>query len=385
MHTIQASYRIVTPMFLGDAEQKASGIRPPSVKGALRFWWRALNWGRFRKDAPNDAKALQNLHRAEAELFGAASDDGDSGQGRFLLRAGYTEESQQVDWDKPLPGMQYLLGQGLYHFKNGLQREYLKPGTLELELLLKPKISEEQRYQLRHSLLALGLFGGLGSRARHGLGSVTVESIEDNRENVVWVPQKRADLGELDKRFQIRLPETLPPFTAFSKLSRFDLSAMDHDPLLLLAAIGQQMQLYRSWGRKKKVNGQPAEQNFPDDHHSARAAADGQKPKALPRRMIFGLPHNYFFSSDRKKLDIAPAEEGRNRRASPLFLHIHRFADGSYGAFHLLLPAVFLPPADRIQLKGKKIFSFDSPTADWDVIHQYLNRFQHRETFIHVL
>jgi hypothetical protein len=44
MKTLQATYRIVTPMFIGDAEQKATDLRPPSIKGALRFWWRALNW-----------------------------------------------------------------------------------------------------------------------------------------------------------------------------------------------------------------------------------------------------------------------------------------------------------------------------------------------------
>ena len=44
MNTLEATYRIVTPMFIGDAEQKATSLRPPSIKGALRFWWRALNW-----------------------------------------------------------------------------------------------------------------------------------------------------------------------------------------------------------------------------------------------------------------------------------------------------------------------------------------------------
>ncbi|WP_373691017.1 RAMP superfamily CRISPR-associated protein [Endozoicomonas sp. ONNA2] len=34
-------------MFLGDARSDAwtEKIRPSSLKGALRFWWRALNWG----------------------------------------------------------------------------------------------------------------------------------------------------------------------------------------------------------------------------------------------------------------------------------------------------------------------------------------------------
>jgi CRISPR-associated protein Cmr1 len=49
MTVVTARFQIVTPMFLGGAGQKAEGIRPPSVKGALRFWWRALNWGRFRQ------------------------------------------------------------------------------------------------------------------------------------------------------------------------------------------------------------------------------------------------------------------------------------------------------------------------------------------------
>ncbi len=47
MTVINATYRIVTPMFIGNAEQKADSVRPPAIKGALRFWWRALNWGRW--------------------------------------------------------------------------------------------------------------------------------------------------------------------------------------------------------------------------------------------------------------------------------------------------------------------------------------------------
>jgi CRISPR-associated protein Cmr1 len=33
MTVISATYRVVTPMFLGDANQKATGLRPPSVRG----------------------------------------------------------------------------------------------------------------------------------------------------------------------------------------------------------------------------------------------------------------------------------------------------------------------------------------------------------------
>jgi len=95
MQKIEAQFEIVTPMFIGDAEQNATEISPSSVKGALRFWWRALNWGRFLEQAGNEAKALQLLHRQEVMLFGGLpekiKDDETSkekqiGQGEFLLR-----------------------------------------------------------------------------------------------------------------------------------------------------------------------------------------------------------------------------------------------------------------------------------------------------------
>lgn len=72
---IEATYRIVTPMFIGDANQQATGITAASIKGALRFWWRALNWGRVREECENDVEALKTLHEEEAELFGSSAYD----------------------------------------------------------------------------------------------------------------------------------------------------------------------------------------------------------------------------------------------------------------------------------------------------------------------
>ncbi|MGH8498283.1 MAG: type III-B CRISPR module RAMP protein Cmr1, partial [Methylococcales bacterium] len=88
MNEITATYRIVTPMFIGNADQTTDDrIRPPSVKGALRFWWRALNWGRFRSA---DADALRELHKEEARLFGIAADEERGGeQGCFLLKVSH--------------------------------------------------------------------------------------------------------------------------------------------------------------------------------------------------------------------------------------------------------------------------------------------------------
>ncbi|WP_143108945.1 type III-B CRISPR module RAMP protein Cmr1, partial [Bathymodiolus thermophilus thioautotrophic gill symbiont] len=44
MKTIVATYRIITPMFISGAKVTEAELRIPSIKGAIRFWWRALNW-----------------------------------------------------------------------------------------------------------------------------------------------------------------------------------------------------------------------------------------------------------------------------------------------------------------------------------------------------
>lgn len=81
-------YRIVTPMFLGGEAQQAdpTQFRNASFKGALHFWWRALNWGRALKQAGGEqGAALRYLHTLEGDLFGLASDGKNSKQSRVQI------------------------------------------------------------------------------------------------------------------------------------------------------------------------------------------------------------------------------------------------------------------------------------------------------------
>ena len=68
-----ATYEIVTPMFIGDVDQEATGISALTFKGGLRFWWRALVWSEIRSSISNNNDALKELHRREAELFGSSA------------------------------------------------------------------------------------------------------------------------------------------------------------------------------------------------------------------------------------------------------------------------------------------------------------------------
>lgn len=88
MQIIEASFEIVTPMFIGGADPSDSPeLRPPSIKGALRFWWRALQWGMCLEKTASHEAALNELHRQEVALFGrAAKSEYVGGQGVFLLK-----------------------------------------------------------------------------------------------------------------------------------------------------------------------------------------------------------------------------------------------------------------------------------------------------------
>jgi CRISPR-associated protein Cmr1 len=394
MELIQADFGIVTPMFLGEADgQCASKIRPPAIKGALRFWWRALNWAPIRQSQSADADALLELHKQEAALFGSSAQTGSDGktqtggQGMFLLRVSEQKISKGSKSDNCLTSapLQYLAGMGLYHFRDGLLRSYLKSGgSFTLQLALKSKITENQKKQLTQAITCFGLLGCLGSRARKGFGSVSLAKLVVAG-NEQPLPQSADD-------YQACLAQLLgpclalkeePPFTAFSALSRVQIGGQGKSAIGLLRDHGYEMGMYRGYGKNGKTFGKPAKQNFKSDHDWAYAVADGKSQADLPKRAVFGLPHPYFLSSINKSVAV-DVDKGNGRRASPLFAHIHQLPSGDCLLTHLVLRSRFMPSSMMINVTGpekaKKSenglhFEKVSAGIDWKVLDDFLKCF----------
>lgn len=376
---ITATYKIVTPLFLGGHDQGAdnTNFRNASFKGALRFWWRAINWGQALSQAGGDqSQALKNLHRKEGALFGTASDGKNSKQSLFNVRGTIKSAQLQPAHSNNLKSIDYFLGQGLFHFKEGVLRSYLEGGRVEVHLQFKPAATAQDIASVQQAAIALGLLGGLGSRSRKGLGSLSLETIT----SAGSAPQTFTSLQSITD-FLARLDFSAPgnaPFSALSSSSRIDASKGGKSALIALAAVGSEMQLYRSFGEKGKVKGQDARRNFVPDHDNVLAALQGATLKQLPERAVFGLPHNYFFSSTKGKVDINPENEGR--RASPLFIHVHALQDGQFVVLQTLLPGIFLPPGMGIDIKAKTKQNLKDPKVDYAVIHRYLDGFAQRQT-----
>jgi len=394
METIEATFQIVTPMFLEGANQDADdGIRPPSVKGALRFWWRALNWGRFRSAVTSDEIALKQLHTEECRLFGTAADERGRGQGSFLLQVKHAPFSPSKPDIPNFSGKAYLACMGLG------DRLTLPVSTdFTIELCFRPRTDNSTKENFHEIFRFLGIIGGLGSRNRRGFGSIVGLIKEDNswrlpteeefENSCDWLKTKISSSGTARS-----------PFSALSTGSLFFRSNSDYSSWdAAMEKVGKIMNRYRTSGTERVQNriaaagtrfitddnNRPvsvpeADLNFYiTDHHQVHTIASTKSINRMtgiaPLRSIFGLPHPYRFTSGKKvTFDFvppwSPGTTSKGRRASPLFLHIATFVNAhnqqKFRPLLLLLPADFLPTHAQLEVsmgRGPSVGSVPAPT-----------------------
>ena len=96
----------------------------------------------------------------------------------------------------------------------------------------------------------------------------------------------------------------------------------------------------------------------------------GNRRNRHPRRIAFGLPHNYGKAPDKQ---VGPYDKALDRRASPLFIHIHECGDTPFAVLSFL-PARFLPE-DRsdISVGGPRVRQTPEPEL-YRPIREFLDR-----------
>lgn len=193
-----AKMRTVTPVFCGGArpnEDKIAEIRPLSIRGALRWWYRALDAG-FRE--------------GESRFFGSTTGTGSSSPISVRvspwLAAARSYEAQFRPQLAPHNGAAYL-GYTLYLGGND-RRAVPEDRRFELRLAWQwvPRKREEMEAIRRCWAACLWLFGhlgGLGTRARRGLGTIALEAWEGWPECAQLPPaHSAATVEEWTSRFE---------------------------------------------------------------------------------------------------------------------------------------------------------------------------------------
>ncbi|MCC5935403.1 MAG: type III-B CRISPR module RAMP protein Cmr1 [Balneolales bacterium] len=181
LHKITFDCEVLTPMFLGGADQQAE-LRVPSIRGFLRFWWRAAF-------SDSSRASYKDLQAREAALFGGTVDK--QGQSSVTIRL-VSQEIQMADdlWlDNNLdrPGFEVQRkrqsgrnkGIGFLYYSKAPNRnkkfEFIKPASsfsIVMTSLSKDDI------ELAAKVFYLGsILGGLGSRSRRTAGAFEIRNI----------------------------------------------------------------------------------------------------------------------------------------------------------------------------------------------------------------
>lgn len=167
MHEVSFKGEILTPLMLAGVNQQAPELRAPSFRGMLRYWHRALLGGLYGTD---DA-GLREVAKEETDVFGSTA------QGSpVMLRLSqeYQPEARSV------PG-----------WHNRSQRPALSEGQ-NFTLMLRMYLSGQQVSLTKAvaALWLLGHFGGVGTRARRGLGNLAITPLEQNSEVSFQTPSE---------------------------------------------------------------------------------------------------------------------------------------------------------------------------------------------------
>ena len=366
---IEAAYGVVTPLFCAGADPEHPEIRVASFKGVLRYWWRALAWSRCSGN-------LSAIQEQEDALFGSAA----SGQSGVAMRLKPASSPATVHVGQVLkvPRTDWTVGAGARYLGYGVMEASASPeknteaGQLTRACLQAPfeftvqmrghDLTEQQLASLRAALIALGTLGGMGAKSRKGYGSLVLRSLTVHGEEE-WTPPSSIEklTAQVERLHRgSRKVDGLPEFTALSREARHVLlSSGSKNPVDLLDRVGREMIRFRS-----------SERNFKEDN-------DLMKMKSClrdrhPRRIAFGLPHNY---GKEDHDQVRPCGD-LDRRASPLFIHVHE-CGGAPVSVLSFLPARFLPKDNSrksyISVGGCKVPQASEDTL-YRPVHEFLDR-----------
>lgn len=359
---------VVTPILGGSHQTRAIDdvdvIRAPSVRGHLRFWWRALYAAQYA-----DADAL---YQRESALWGRAATDG-GGRSAVEIRIS-VERAEGTDNSeiRLYPGQGQHATPGAYALwparaetrTNTPTAPRRQPGTQFL-LTLKIAGTDKDELEVRDALRAWILFGGYGGRTRRGLGSLKVISDVNG-----WLPAA-ATREALTSLFGLdifaaptRTPGDVPWFGgAAIHVGRTDrnaqtawTTALDWLKEFRQGTTGQQGHRAREPGAGKPQPQRPSVSNWPEADKIRRiknktsAHAPRHNATAAWPRAGFGLPIiGQFQKTDRGNNRNAYDEPGPfelrwrvgnveyDRLASPLIVKALPLADGTFAPCALWL------------------------------------------------
>lgn len=315
-NSLQAVLQLSSPAFLGGSKQvHMRSLRPQTLKGLLRWWWRTMYAGFL---------STKDLLSLEAAIWGSGKNKTPFQISLETLEASPTRRYQpdetlkrlpRTEGDRRSPGLTYL-GYGLLN--DGPQRTYLEPGAQwQLSIQVKDTrcrhrgrwidISAKQvQEQIQAAIWLLCQYGGLGQRKRKAFGSLQAQNWADwNLDHVKALAASLLKDCQLEQVFN----EDLAMSPSLAQTFELEIATPWKNVWFVMHELGESLQEYMQ-AHKHELE---------------------KKALGLPRPMKPPLNGEF------------PVEAGIERHASPYHLHIDRTASGQFSIRMLAFPAARLP------------------------------------------
>lgn len=156
IQTIKFKCEILTPMFLAGADVNNPELRAPSIKGALRLWWRALNANLVENEDYSELK------KQEAELFG-----GTDNSGRSKVIISIDNQTTKTITAHPTPHKEKPFSKKAFAVGSTFE---MTVNVVDNEVLTAENV--------KNLFIVVSLLGGIGNRSRRGFGSFKITEVD---------------------------------------------------------------------------------------------------------------------------------------------------------------------------------------------------------------
>ena len=372
MYVATFEVEAITPIFMRGADQKNAEIRASSIKGLMRWWFRALAHGVLLGNL-TESEAIERIRSEENRIFGSTKE-----RSKFDL---YIETKQ--DHLKPEKAPRS-------YFSFGIDGHGLI-GTFNVNLQIP---NDKYKDIILATFLTFGILGSIGQRNRRAFGSITIKNA-DMEEKIKtpfrYTPKEIATLLKwsisiFEEYLGVNLNEdaqTVPVFPAIHpKFFRIKISDKNYDNWE--SAVKSLSKTLRTFREDKKnrhsrvIKGKTISYHVTKQYNEVKKAISGNADVNLPYS-AFGLPHQYNFSSMNIKGLVIEGMKN-SRRASSLFFKIVKPSESQYIPMIMFFNYIFLPNQEKLQirLKGEiKAKGIRQPSLD--VVIDFFEWFRGRE------
>lgn len=286
MDSVEFDIEIVTPMFLGGANTTDAELRVPSIKGMLRFWWRATC----------GIESLEKMKKKEAEIFGSTDQ-----KASFSMRLEGLNNIKAIN-SNLLPGKKFqvegktfrigiidYLAFGIRDNKKGYTRKHFPSGSqFRLQFSFYNK---DYKQSILNAFCSFIDSGGLGAKSRNGFGSLCLEAKSRNGFDSLCLKEK------YKKNMQFK--SGLRKYLALSNNSK------------LFKGVNE----YSKWEDALSEIGMA--------YKDARLSVE--KKHVYDKRLLIAKP-------------IVQTGNSKERHAKPYFLHIKKHTNGKFQGQILFMP-----------------------------------------------